>query len=167
MFAKVRGRRCYVDPATCTPDVARDYGISVNPSWLNVPGLYYSYGACEDDQSFPQDPLGAGYDGLNSAVSLESYASFTHATCPYTVEPDGCECLGNNDALGDEEKAKHGQDYGKWCAAWEVRSFCMFDFVYLAHSLCAPCPNPLPPAPSLVESELGISRQAELKHVST
>ena len=31
----------------------------------------------------------------------------------------GCECTGDNSGLGAAELAKHGADYGKWCAAWE------------------------------------------------
>ena len=110
---------CYVDPATCTQEVADKYGITVDPSWLNVSGLYYSYGACEDDQSYPKDPKDAKYDKDNKAVTLTSYASYTAKTCPYTLQPDGCECIGDNSALGAAELAKHGADYGKWCAAWE------------------------------------------------
>ena len=100
-------------------EIAGQYGFSVDESWLKIPGLYYSYGVCEDDQSFPQDPLGAAYDHHNKAVTLTSRASYTAQTCPYTVQPDGCECTGDNYALGADEKAKHGQDYGRWCAAWE------------------------------------------------
>ena len=82
--------------------------------------MYYSYEACEDDQTFPKDPnSGAGYNSDNKAVTMQSFATYTRETCPYTLQPDGCECLGNNDALGDHEKTRHGQDYGKWCAAWE------------------------------------------------
>merc|ERR1712216_986178 len=32
---------------------------------------------------------------------------------------EGCECTGDNSALGVVELAKHGPGYGKWCAAWE------------------------------------------------
>lgn len=52
-------------------------------------------------------------------VTLSSYAAYTQETCPYRVQPTGCECIGSNDALGEYERARHGQDYGKWCAAWE------------------------------------------------
>lgn len=110
---------CYVDKTTCTKEIADKYGFTVDASWLNVDGLMYSYGACEDDQSFPKDPKDAKYDSNNKAVTLTSYAAYTAKTCPYTLQPDGCECTGNNDALGAAEKAKHGVDYGKWCAAWE------------------------------------------------
>ena len=73
------------------------------------------------------------YDKDNSAVTLTSYATYTAKTCPYTVPAHGCECLGNNDALkyeadgitllakNEKSAANHGEDYGKWCAAWEVR----------------------------------------------
>lgn len=88
-------------------------------SWLNIPGLYYSYGACEDDQTFPKADEGDLYDEKNTMVTLSSYAAYTKDTCPYRVQPTGCECIGSNDALGEYEKARHGQDYGKWCAAWE------------------------------------------------
>ena len=59
---------CYVDNTTCTKEIQEQYGISADPSWLNVPGLYYSYGACEDDQSFPKEPKDAKYDKDNKGV---------------------------------------------------------------------------------------------------
>ena len=55
--------------------------------------------ACEDDQSFPKQSPMAVYDDKNLAVTLNSYATYTAQTCPYTVEANGCACLGNNDAL--------------------------------------------------------------------
>jgi len=110
---------CYVNPATCTLQIANQYGFTVNPSWLDIEGLWYSYGVCESDQSFPQDPKGSPYDHTNHAVTLTSTAAYTESTCPYKVQPTGCECTGNNNALGYDEKLLHGQDYGRWCAAWE------------------------------------------------
>ena len=77
----------------------------MDASWLNVDGLYYSYGACEDDQSFPKDPKDAKYDSNNKAVTLTSYAAYTAKSCPYSSQPDGSEYTGNNDALGAAEKA--------------------------------------------------------------
>ena len=110
---------CYVNPATCTQQIANQYGFTVDPSWLDIEGLWYSYGVCESDQSFPQDPKGSPYDHTNHAVTLTSTAAYTESTCPYKVQPTGCECTGNNNALGYDEKLLHGQDYGRWCAAWE------------------------------------------------
>ena len=95
------------------------YDLDVEKSWLGVEGLYYSYSACEDDQSFPKAFPAAGYNKDNSAVTVKSYASYTAKTCPYTVEPHGCECLGDNSILGQQLKNDHGAHYGKWCAAWE------------------------------------------------
>ena len=40
-------------------------------------GLYYSYSACEDDQTFPKAFPAAGYDKDNSAVTLNSYATYS------------------------------------------------------------------------------------------
>ena len=40
-------------------------------------GLYYSYSACEDDQTFPKAFPAAGYDKDNSAVILNSYATYS------------------------------------------------------------------------------------------
>ena len=89
-------------------------------SWLNIDGFYYSYQACEDSISFPKAKIEDVYDAENAAVTLTSYAAYTQDTCPYKVQPTGCECIGSNDALGQYERDRHGQDYGKWCAAWEV-----------------------------------------------
>ena len=83
---------CYVNPATCTQQIANQYGFTVNPSWLDIEGLWYSYGVCESDQSFPQDPKGSPYDHTNHAVTLTSTAAYTESTCPYKVQPTGCEC---------------------------------------------------------------------------
>jgi hypothetical protein len=98
----------------------KDLGIDVEKSWLNIEGLHYSYGACEDSFTFPKAKIDDSYDAENAAVTLTSYATYSKDTCPYKVQPTGCECIGSNDALGDYERARHGQDYGKWCAAWEV-----------------------------------------------
>jgi uncharacterized ParB-like nuclease family protein len=108
---------CYVNATTCTANA--DLGIDVLESWLDIPGLYYSYGACEDDQTFPKATKEDLYNEDNDAVTLSSYASYTAETCPYRAQPTGCECIGSNDALGRDQKAMHGEDYGKWCAAWE------------------------------------------------
>jgi len=124
---------CYVDPITCTEDLQRKYDLDVVLSWLatdaNSMPLYYSYATCEDDQSFPKASLGALYDKNNDAVTLKSYSKYTSLTCPYKVEPTGCECWNNNDALdrgsysehssGLKWRQFHGADYGKWCASWE------------------------------------------------
>ena len=40
-------------------------------------GLYYSYSPCEDDQTFPKAFPAAGYDKDNSAVILNSYATYS------------------------------------------------------------------------------------------
>ena len=43
-------------------------------------------------------------------MTLVSYAAYTAKTCPFTAQPDGCECTGNNDALGDA-----GRHYSSSC----------------------------------------------------
>jgi len=108
---------CYVNATTCKEEDHE--GLEVKKSWLNIDGLYYSYQACEDSISFPKAKIQDVYDAENAAVTLTSYAAYTQDTCPYKVQPTGCECIGSNDALGQYERDRHGQDYGKWCAAWE------------------------------------------------
>jgi hypothetical protein len=85
---------CYVNASTCD---AAAHGIDVARSWATTAEIYYSYGACSDSQ----------------------YAAYTDDTCPYRSTMPGCECTGDNAALGAVELAKHGTNYGKWCAAWE------------------------------------------------
>ena len=96
-----------------TEAIQTQYDLDVLPSWLDVTpekaaaepaaqvkgGLYYSYAVCEDDQSFPKSDPGALYNNLNTAVTLVSFSKYTEKTCPYKVEPTGCECWNNNDAL--------------------------------------------------------------------
>ena len=84
---------CYVDAATCTSEIQEKYDLAVEKSWLDVDGLLYSYEVCEDDQSFPKASPVSVYDDQNSAVTLNSYATYTAQTCPYTVPAHGCECL--------------------------------------------------------------------------
>eukprot|EP00287_Rhodomonas_sp_CCMP768_P015628 CAMPEP_0196757772 /NCGR_PEP_ID=MMETSP1091-20130531/103838_1 /TAXON_ID=302021 /ORGANISM="Rhodomonas sp., Strain CCMP768" /LENGTH=684 /DNA_ID=CAMNT_0042106557 /DNA_START=104 /DNA_END=2156 /DNA_ORIENTATION=+ len=86
--------------------------VSVKNSWVN-PALKYSYGVCSDDYSKPTPTLG-GRSGW-----LADFSQYKAAECPYKPTIDGCECLGDNSALGEEILALHGEDYGKWCAAWE------------------------------------------------
>jgi len=105
---------CYVNATTCNATAASHtkYKLTVAPSWLNVPGLYYSYDACQDDQSFPE--------AMSYTVAKNgSYAHYTAATCPFKAMATGCECTGDNTNLGADNIKNHGADYGKWCAAWE------------------------------------------------
>ena len=85
---------CYVNASTCD---ATAHGIDVARSWATTAEIYYSYGACSDAQ----------------------YTAYTDDTCPYRSTMPGCECTGDNAALGAVELAKHGVHYGKYCAAWE------------------------------------------------
>ena len=105
---------CYVNATTCNATAASytKYKLDVKPSWLNVPGLYFSYGACQDDQSYPK---AMSY----TAAKNGSYAHYTAATCPFKAMATGCECTGDNTKLGAAELKNHGADYGKWCASWE------------------------------------------------
>ena len=80
---------CYVNASTCDGTA---HGIDVARSWATTADIYYSYGACADTQ----------------------YATYTEDTCPYRSTMPGCECSGDNSALGAVELAKHGADYGKW-----------------------------------------------------
>ena len=104
---------CYVDPTTCfnaTTASFKKYDLDVEASWLNVPGLYYSYAACPDDQTFPQ---AMSYTTAKNGTT----AQYTAATCPFNSMATGCECTGDNAALGAEPLKDHGADYGKWCVA--------------------------------------------------
>lgn len=100
---------CYVDPVTCNSIKAdqKKYKTTAKASWLNVPGLYYSYDACQDDQTAPA--------AMSYTVAKNgSYATYTGTSCPFKVMPTGCECTGDNAKLGAEELKNHGADYGKW-----------------------------------------------------
>ena len=91
---------CYVDVATCTEEVQEEYGITASPSWLNVPGLYYSYGACKDDQSGPANmPFDVRFAYLKADAS---YATYTAATCPYIADPAPLEVDDDKHVNGEE-----------------------------------------------------------------
>mmetsp|Transcript_89831 Transcript_89831/g.131510 ORF Transcript_89831/g.131510 Transcript_89831/m.131510 type:complete len:355 (-) Transcript_89831:107-1171(-) len=100
---------CYVDQVACTGTTAEAYGISIYQSWTDAE-LYYSYDLCPDSYSKPSKYI---------YTPDIDYSQFQHHECPYVVTAHGCECTGNNSALGQNEIEIHGEDYGKWCAAWE------------------------------------------------
>uniref|UniRef100_A0A7S1MZ60 Uncharacterized protein n=1 Tax=Hemiselmis andersenii TaxID=464988 RepID=A0A7S1MZ60_HEMAN len=100
---------CYVNRTTCTDAKAEEYGITVAKSWTEKE-IWYSYDVCPDSYSKPTK---------FEYTPAKNYEQYNMSQCPYVVTAPGCECTGNNDALGAEEKAKHGTNYGKWCAAWE------------------------------------------------
>lgn len=68
---------CYVNETTCTQQLQTKYNITVHESNL-FSGLYYSYGACQDDFSSPENVEYA----RGSPIS-KSYATYTMETCPY------------------------------------------------------------------------------------
>lgn len=97
---------CYVNQ-TCD---GKKHRIDVKNSWVTAE-LKYSYGACAD---FSSKPTPRGKSGW-----LADWAYYESADCPWRAKVEGCECIGDNSGLGEEELALRGEDYGKWCAAWD------------------------------------------------
>ena len=64
---------CYVDSATCTPELQAKYGISLADSWTGA-ALKYSYEACADPWSAPQAQEVVDYSPQTfSQVILHAY----------------------------------------------------------------------------------------------
>ena len=130
---------CYVSNITCTPEKQKQYGITIGESWTKT-DLWFSYGACPDPFSGPK---GVGMEDV-------SYSTYSEETCPYTGKADpelsGCECTGDNKALGEVEMAAHGSNYGKWCAVLAPARPPVRPFLHPPHPtprhLCHP---PVPP----------------------
>ena len=101
---------CYVNRTTCTAAKAQEYGIDVLKSWTEKE-IWYSYDVCPDPYSKPTT--------FTYEPATTNYAQLNMSQCPYVVTAPGCECTGQNANLGADMLAKHGADYGKWCAAWE------------------------------------------------
>ena len=100
---------CYVNATTCTKEIQDKHSFSVNSSLLNIPGLYYSYGACADDQTYPQN---IDYSLPVSEPANISYAHYTKETCPYNGQGLGSgfgAAKGPRFALGTAEMSVQAQ----------------------------------------------------------
>lgn len=106
-----------------------DVGVSIPPgAWpsdIRTPPTITVLGKVDTAQANKSDSsmivVGPMLDFGPSGVSFRKPVTIMLPISPPTPgsKMPGCECTGENAALGAAELAKHGADYGKWCAAWE------------------------------------------------
>ena len=115
--------------SACTGENADTTGIT-SQCWSHMKSYCAAVGA--NDRACTHDCDNVNFTAANPETMVDpkcklalgmpcakSYATYTSSTCPYKVQPTGCECIGENAGLGTANLQKFGQDYGKWCAAWE------------------------------------------------